>query len=308
MPDVVMHTVIAQNVQSALPQEIKLKISDDPFYFASYGPDIWFLYRPWQRRQGRGRCMHTTQTGPFLMTLAKACTDSSAKDRMFSYLAGFLCHYALDSIAHPYVIWETTEVHHRKEAHRTFEHRLDMDEMEKSGTFTGSHPITSQYLLHRSLPSEMESDLNEVYRSVYGWQNCRKALNASYRRYRALYRLMENPRGFLSRLARKKNTDLWRSISIPDAYFTAEEVENESHSIWKNPFAPEIESSESFSDLFVRSKKRAAELITASYQFIYLNEIDESTLAKLIGARSYFSGLDWKDPRNRTIPSLLPPQ
>ena len=92
MPDIVVHAAFGREVKQALPEEIRAKLADEPYTFALFGPDLWFLYRPWKRREGRGRRMHTTKPGAFLMAIADRVKVSAAPDALCSYLAGFLCH------------------------------------------------------------------------------------------------------------------------------------------------------------------------------------------------------------------------
>jgi hypothetical protein len=49
-------------------------------------------------------------------------------------------------------------------------------------------------------------------------------------------------------------------------------------------------------------------MILAAYRFIFLSEITEEELARVIGNRSYLSGLPAEDPRNHAVSSLLPPE
>ena len=70
MPDCAAHYLFGQEVRERLSPEIRDRLLDTPYTFALYGPDIWFMYQIWKRRQGRGRRMHTTKTGAFLLALA----------------------------------------------------------------------------------------------------------------------------------------------------------------------------------------------------------------------------------------------
>ena len=66
MPDVAVHLSFGEEVERSLPAEIRKVLESDPYTFALLGPDIWFMHKPWIRRNGRGRRMHTTRTGEFL--------------------------------------------------------------------------------------------------------------------------------------------------------------------------------------------------------------------------------------------------
>ncbi|MBP5728396.1 MAG: hypothetical protein J6Y48_15105, partial [Clostridia bacterium] len=97
MPDVAVHASFGREVLSSLPEEVRETIVSEPYTFALFGPDVWFMHKPWRRREGRGRRMHTTKTGLFLSSLLRRAAVSASRKELFSYLAGFFCHYALDS-------------------------------------------------------------------------------------------------------------------------------------------------------------------------------------------------------------------
>ena len=69
MPDVAVHAAFGRDVFSSLSPEIRQVIRPQPWTFGLFGPDLWFMYKPWRRREGRGRRMHTTRPGAFLTGL-----------------------------------------------------------------------------------------------------------------------------------------------------------------------------------------------------------------------------------------------
>ena len=152
MPDVVIHAEFGREVRQALPDNIRSVLEDAPWTFALFGPDVWFMYQPWKRREGRGRRMHTTRPGAFLMALADRAASLSSPDALFSYLAGFLCHYALDAAAHPYVVYKTEWETKLPRGHMSFEHSLDYRELLRTSRWNGRHPVTSSFLPRCRLP------------------------------------------------------------------------------------------------------------------------------------------------------------
>ena len=307
MPEAVVHASFGQEVLSSLAPEIRDAVVDVPYRFALFGPDVWFMYQPWLRREGRGRRMHTTLTGEFLNALIRRARTSACRPEMFSYLAGFLCHYALDSITHPYIIYVTTQEHCFPRSHMNMEHALDIQQMRRDGVWGESHPVTGHYYPHIRLPECMESDLNEVFASVYGWPGCRKDLNRSFLLYRHCYRLLENPRGFASRLARLTGIRVLKSLAYSESAFLSLDAENLEHRIWKHPFDPSLSFSDSFPELREKALRLAVSLIESVWRYLWLGEGTEESLAALIGSNSYLSGLPADDPRNRNVPSLMPP-
>lgn len=308
MPDVAVHSAFGREVLAALPEEIAARIHEDSFVFALFGPDVWFMYEPWKRREGRGRRMHTTRTGKFLMSLAVRARQSGQPEEMFSYLAGFLCHYALDTETHPYIIHMTEERTHFPRGHMSFEHTLDRLEMERAGVWGETHPVTEHYLPRIRLPESIRGDIDAVFAEVYGWKNCWRALNAAATRYRMCYRVMENPKGLLSRLAVRTGHPLLRSVFYAASHFEGVDVENKQRAEWKHSHEPSQSSTADFDEMRSAALQNAREMIILAYRYVFLREAGEEELAARIGSRSYLSGLEEDDPRNRAVSFLLPPQ
>ena len=306
MPDVAVHASFGREVLASLPEEIRSAIVSEPYTFALFGPDVWFMHKPWLRQEGRGRRMHTTKTGAFLLSLLRQTSVSSCRAEMFSYLAGFLCHYALDSIAHPYIIWVTAQERVFPRSHMSLEHALDAVEIQRDGFWGTKHPVTDHYFPLLRLPACMQPDLDAVFESVYGWKDCWADLNRSCRRYRFCYRVLEHPRGLAARLARTTKADVLRSLSYSESHFHTLDPENTEHRTWCHPFDSTQNSSESFPELREKARRYAVRLIEAVWRLLCRGEGTEEEVAALIGNNSYLSGLPVDDPRNWQIRSLLP--
>ena len=308
MPDVAVHASFGREVLSSLPAALREEILSEPYTFGLFGPDPWFMHKPWLTRQGRGRQMHTTKPGAFLTALLRRTrAASSCRAELFSYLAGFFCHYALDSITHPYVIWVTADEYVFPRSHMSLEHALDIRQMERDGFWGTAHPVTRHYYPRLRLPAVMREDLDAVFEDVYGWKHCRRALNRSGRLYRFCYRLMESTRGFPAWLAgRTKEKSSLRSMIYCKSFFLSRDPENTEHRPWKHPFDPSLSFSDSFPELREKARARAVELIVAAWDYLNSEEKNEAEIASLIGNNSYLSGLPADDPRNSSVPSLLP--
>ena len=308
MPDPVVHVSFGREVLASLPEEIRGVLVSEPYHFALFGPDVWFLYKPLGHHESRGRRMHTTKPALFLKTLLSRARLSACRRELFSYLAGFLCHYALDSIAHPYIIHVTDELHVFPRSHMSLEHALDATVMRRDGCWGDSHPVTGRYFPRLQLPKAIRADLDTVFEEVFGWRNCWADMNRSCLRYRLCFRIMENPRGFAALLARlSKKQSALRSLMYSESFFHDRDPENKEHRTWSHPFDSTIISSESFPELREKARQFAVMLISAAYRYAFLGEGTEEDFAVLTGDRSYLSGLPSKDPRNLTVQSMLPP-
>jgi hypothetical protein len=241
------------------------------------------------------------------MSLFRHARISKARAEMFSYLAGFFCHYALDSTTHPYIIHLTAEKHVFPRSHMSLEHALDTAVMKRDGFWGSSHPVTDHYFPRLRLPDNMQQDLDAVYQEVYGWTGCWADMNRSCLRYRKCFRIMEHPRGLAARFTRLTKIPVLQSLVYSESFFHSRDPENEEHRTWQHPFDPSLRSSESFADLREKARQFAVHLITASWNCLVHGEGSEESLAKLIGDRSYLSGLPSDDLRNFRVKSMLPP-
>ena len=307
MPDPTVHVSFGREVLASLPEEVRDFIMPEPYTFALFGPDVWFLYKPFGRHESRGRRMHTTKPGLFLMSLIRQARSAACRAEMFSYLAGFMCHYALDSTTHPYIIHVTAEEHVFPRSHMSLEHALDAAVMRRDGFWGEKHPVTDNYFPRLRLPDNMQADLDAVYESVYGWKGCWADMNRACLRYRACFRIMEHPRGIAAHLARLTGIPILRSFMYSESFFHDKDPENEAHRTWHHPFDSTLVSEDSFPELREKARRFAVQIITAAYRLIRYGEGSDEDLAVLIGDRSYLSGLPSDDPRNLTVPSMLPP-
>ena len=308
MPDVAVHAAFGREVRAAMTPEIAERIREVPYTFAQFGPDIWFMYEPWKRREGRGRRMHTTRTGQFLTALAKRAKESRCPEEMFSYLAGFLCHYALDAGTHPYIIQMTEEKTKIPRGHMSFEHSLDRREMERAGVWGEKHPVTEHYFPKLRLPVCLREDIDAVFLEVYGWKHCWHALNISLPRYRLCYRFMENPKGVFSRIAGRTGHPVLRSLAYAHSHFEGTDVENTQRAEWAHSHEASERSDADFSQMRQAALQNALNMIGAAFRYIFTGDLSLDKLQEIIGSRSYLSGLPTDDPRNTAVSFLLPPQ
>lgn len=132
MPNVVTHGLMALDVYNQLtPSYIKRSIAKHPkaYLLGSNGPDILFYYNvfPWQDQtlnqkvSDYGHAVHSSHINAFYDFGLKHILSIKDEERsaiLLSYFAGHLQHWALDSIAHPFVFYRSgalegkTRYHH----------------------------------------------------------------------------------------------------------------------------------------------------------------------------------------------------
>lgn len=110
MPAVICHNIHAEHVIEYFSHTDKLSsLNRNAFFWGAQGPDFFFCHRylPWMPSKGGnlrylGNEIHSMDPNKLLLIM-KNYADKRDDIDVKSYLYGFVCHYAYDSTAHPYI-------------------------------------------------------------------------------------------------------------------------------------------------------------------------------------------------------------
>ena len=165
MPATYAHYKFGEAVKGSFPED-KKEIRDiidrnvDLFSFGLHGPDIFFYYHPIIPNDVKiiGPLMHEDRGWTFFhesAVLINSEGDSTRREKMFAYIAGFICHFILDTKCHGYIA-------DRMEAsglsHNEIEGQFDRYLMVKDGL----DPITYKPTAHLK-PTKATADIMAVF-------------------------------------------------------------------------------------------------------------------------------------------------
>lgn len=108
MPNFFAHYLHGEKVLEALPKEVLKNITSKKFFFLGLqGPDIFYPYKALSlshtyKVNTIGSKIHKK---PFIKFMEKLFDKNELplSNDLFSYMAGFICHFSLDSVCHPFV-------------------------------------------------------------------------------------------------------------------------------------------------------------------------------------------------------------
>ena len=251
MPDIIVHAHMGAEVCERLRPDI----DRDIFAFGLLGPDPYLFYRffvpPFRHRVNRyASVMHRERTGDFLTELA---ARSRGSREMFSYLAGFLCHYALDAATHPYI---NRKAKNDIAVHIAIEHRLDK--------LDGGRLIIPPFL-----PDHMAEPVGGAITKIYGWEDAWKKLKAGHRHMEPFYHMIADDHGTVNRLLRHSHT---KAALLTYSSTAVDHIDLRG-----------------FQPLYRRAVERGAGYIEAAEAFLR-GETDEARFRSVIGSRSYIDG------------------
>ncbi|MEG2053569.1 MAG: zinc dependent phospholipase C family protein, partial [Oscillospiraceae bacterium] len=162
------------------------------FTAGANGPDTFFCYRVWSKKRvvnlpRIGADMHNRHCGEFLQGLiVNAKTDAQK-----GYAQGFLCHYALDSVVHPYIEFLTSkgQPYHEKAGHGYYEIALDSTLFKADyGTRTHFYNITCPKIIGKNL-AEVSRQLKICFDHYFTKDIPVDAVADSFHHFYTLHRL-----------------------------------------------------------------------------------------------------------------------
>ncbi len=145
MPSTYAHRLFGELVIQALPEKTAALIEKHRSLYdiGLHGPDILFYHRPlrYSRINQQGRDMHKEKGERFFSDVRQAIRKSADEEAALAYILGFICHFTLDSLCHPYVNrWEEKTGVPHVEIETEFDKMLLYEEGKDPWRFdTGSH-------------------------------------------------------------------------------------------------------------------------------------------------------------------------
>lgn len=319
MPGFVTHYLFGRDAYCRLSCEAcKKNIFQNhaAYSLGQQGPDIFFYFLPSYCIHGHniGALAHQAETNAFFRGLLKSCANKSGRDREIAsaYLAGFMGHYTLDTICHPY-IYSLTHFDGRKNdyfsRHAYLETDIDthllMEKLHRTPSdFYGANTIALTFRQRRVIASMLYDayryafpDLllhkSMMYMGIFSIQMGLKILHDNTGQKKVLFRLIEK---YI--LGYPVFSPLIPSTKL----FFRTDPFNLRHAKWTNPWDQTLVSCESFFDLYEKAQTRYLSRMDKLSALLYKSLSDaqkETKLSELIadyGNLSFHSGLDVSIP------------
>lgn len=143
MPCIYAHDSFGKKVACRLPGKIKRIIQKYPeeFQIGLQGPDFLFFYRPYRKLPVNqiGYWQHKHTMADFLSAQVPYLQKNREKKlATYSYLMGFICHFALDSECHSFVISTCEKPGYN---HLVIENEFDRYLLQRDGHQPVTYPI-----------------------------------------------------------------------------------------------------------------------------------------------------------------------
>ncbi len=320
MPSFLTHCLFAEDVLGLIEDErAKEKIKDRMalYYLGAQGPDIFFYYKakPWVKYDGvekLGHLMHDDKTADFFINsldYIKKIGKSGYTDKycaysdLLAYIAGYLCHFALDQSAHPLIHYragidtqKNKETHRYHNYHKLLESAIDayMLEFKKN---VQAYKYKSYRLIEDSkhFTECIGNFYAEVIKKVYGIKISGNQAATAVTDMIEILKIFYDPLGIRRVFFRcfeflmNKKGEITTAMH-PRKLNSKIDYLNLNHEINLHPCSKYIKSSKSFIDLYGEALLLAAKFINAATGYIR----DKETLPNLKSVLpdvSYSTGL-----------------
>lgn len=313
MPDVLTHILCAEEaLQGIAKDEYKTYIYENQklFNLGAQGPDLFFYHDiiPWKKRRhdikSIGRLLHSKETGRFFIEAIKYLKNQSGErfKELFIYLAGFMCHFGLDRMAHPYIYYHGGVYNREKpetKIYRSYHKRLEIiiDTIllkERKGIDVTAYPVYKEIDAGSKLPDVVVDFYRYILNSIYKKTTSSSVINESYDDMKSVLKLLHDPYGIKSCIFRTLGNFSREAQYINSAMYSNKidmgyDYMNYRHIPWSHPCDKNEVYNYSFYDIFSRAVRESRGMINASIEFLE-GRIEVFALSKYFPNISYISG------------------
>ena len=315
MPGFVTHYLFGVDAYKKIKTDsirMNLKKNHSAYSLGLQGPDIFFFYLPSYllHKQNIGDLAHRKDTGAFFSYLLESRILFDGKPKYLkiadAYITGFIGHYILDSIVHPYVYAFT---------------KYNPDKAPKNSEYFGQHAYFETeidnellYLKKGLTPSNFRQDsvirLSKMQKKVitkmltYAYTNTYSNITVYNSHIKSAIhwmvmgtRLMHDPSGQKKVVVRFVEKVLFdrpfiSAMMASDHHKFVLNCFNLNNKTWIHPWTKE-KSNESFFDLYEKALSIYTKKIVSYYQLVHngYKETERQAYTKAYGNRSFISGL-----------------
>lgn len=307
MPNIITHTLFAEEVQKLLDNE-NFKLRRQLFAVGSNGPDFLFFHYVtpstcWKKTPLRkmGNELHSSHVNEFYAALLEAIRNqknTELKEDMIAYGAGHLCHWALDSTAHPYIFYRTGRCISRSaDRHHRFESLIDaaMLKIRHGETIKTYNPAMEVCDLTESQMKAVVNAYYPVLKQIFDDDIRPYMIREALQNWKTMQQIFHDPNGTkISALQKVEKVfgldNKFSGFGVPPVLEDNYDLLNLMHSQWRHPITGEV-FTESFLDLYEEALQKAVKAVELFLEAVEDPDAEEEFLG-FLGNRNYDTGMD----------------
>lgn len=315
MPSSVLHNYFSIDVYNKLNNKIKNIINPclSEYKVFSQGPDPYFFYDFHLTKRSKkvfeiNYSMQHININKHFSCLINYINDNNfySNSMVMAYLYGQICHFALDSTCHPYIIYNTGMYNSKDKntykyngLHEEMEYYLDCYYIYKREKIMPKNYKAYNELFSKiNFNNELNNTLDKVIHDVYGYDNASKLYLKSLKDMKKFYHIFNYDKTgikkfiysimdsiFKNKVVKKRELS-FNIDSLAKLYYL-----NLDRNIWHHPCDNE-EFNYSFGDLYNIALKKALFIISAIDKMLNSKNIDNQKICSLFNNLDYGTGKD----------------
>ena len=302
MPSCTTHFIHSNEVYKILNKETQKDIEENKQIYNLFAQSHDYFYYSFNKEiKDIGFNGHHYYTRDFLINIIKYIKDNNLQEnkQTLCCLYGYITHYVLDSICHPYIFYKTGVYRHNKETkkykglHAKMENDIDSIYYEKYYNKKYRTCNISKDVIGKPKWNKELSDLiDDVYYKTYEVKNANKKLIKCIKQAKKTTTLIQkDTTGLKVHILKIVELILHNQLSsYSNNHKTNEDFLNNRHKRWNNPCFKDMTSNKSFDDLFEEATKKATKIIEAAHNYLF-HKKSIKTL-NIITNLDYASGID----------------
>lgn len=310
MPAFVAHDLLGRQVYRTLKAQPRFTaLEEQPFLLGAQGPDPLLFHRlipllmPGRSARSVSSRLHRSSPNRIIEAMAEYIQKLPG-ETVFSYACGFLTHYALDSVAHPYIYFTQNAMKKQRHipyigfiVHNRIESNLDAGVLNRIAGVADARAFNTPARLYapQKMKREIGAMMAYVTREVTGksWEPA--VFVQAFEDMRQVQQVLYDPHGKKRFWLALAQLPLYAVVGpVATSLMRREQPDrlwdywNEAHREWHYPADPSHTSTQSFGELYRDAQELSCRLIPAFAARLDTgsHEIDACT-----GDRSFLTGI-----------------
>ena len=310
MPATITHAFFAKDVYDILPDDITDKLDLQRLKMFGQSVDSLMFYNLFSILPGKEirkfqGYFHDNTSQDFFINLLNYIKKNNINDiDTYTFLVGFICHYALDSTVHPYVLYKTGKFDKKKPStykynniHAFMETFIDNDMVRRR---MKCNPYMFNFIDYcfdtKHFSKELDKTINYTFYHTFNRRGMSEIYYKSLKQMKWALRLFRRDRFGIKKFIYQLvdtftpiNCYRFEAISYHYPLKDNHNYLNNDHTMWRHPCIYKKTSTESFIDLYLKAIQFAKELTYSSFDYLNGEDVD---LKKVFTNLSYITGLD----------------
>lgn len=296
MADSYMHSRLTEELLKELTSDIDTNIA----FLGSQGPDPLY-YKSASKYHDIANNIHRYNTRRFFKTMTNYVKENNTKET-FSFLVGFISHYAMDVVIHPYVYYHVgvfnkndPSTKHMRGLHLKYERSIDCLLIKKELNIPArKFNLTKKYFPIKSVPKEVSDLIAYTLKKELKVENGFDLYASGVKMMYLNFKYMVADRFGIKKQFYKifdffsKKGDMFYSDLSYFNHLEQYDYHNDAKKEWRHPLTNEVFTT-SIEDIFAEAKVFALHMITEVDK--YVNYDQDINLDEVFTDLSFNSGV-----------------